>query len=174
MSSTRIYGIVAIAVVIASGIVFVGQAGASARPGGTEQHCVIEVTGIDDGVLLTQPEVCFASQAEAVVHAVSINAEPGERGRLLRSSGTNTIGVHYTATSYGGSSVRIVGTTCGGGVWYPTGTWNNNIESSRHYCGSSPTTFYNSSNCAASAYPISGPVSSLGQMNNRASCVRYG
>ena len=172
MSSTRIYGIAAIAVVIASGIVFVGQAGASARPGGTEQHCVIEVTGVEDGVFLTGPEVCFGSQTEAVIHAASVGAESS--GQVALASGTNTIGTHFTSTSYSGSSVRIVGTTCGGGVWYPTGAWNNNIESSLHHCGSSPTTFYNSSSCAGSPHRIQGAVPSLGQMNNRASCVRYG
>ena len=178
MSSTRIYRIAAVAVVMASGVAFGGHAAASAKPTEAERHCVIEVTGVEDGVFVTHPEVCFASQAEAVVHAASISTEPGERDRLVRSSGTNTIGIHYTSTSYSGSSVRIVGTTCGGGVRYPTGAWNNNIESSRHYCGSSPTTFYNSSGCSGSPYNISyniySAATSLGQMNNRASCVRYG
>ena len=172
MSSTRICRIAVIAAIIASGILPGGQA--SAQPAGTEQHCVIEVIGVDDGVFVTQPEVCFGSQAEAVIHAASINAEPSGEGDLALSSNSNTIGTHYTSTSFGGSSVRIVGTTCGGGVWYPTGTWNNNIESSLHYCGSSATTFYNSSNCSGSPYHIYLEADSLGQMNNLASCVRYG
>lgn len=172
MSSTRIFGIAAIAVVIASGIAFVGQAGASERSGGTERHCVIEVTGVEDGVFLTGPEVCFGSQTQAVMHAAS--ASSAVSGQSALASGNNTIGTHYTSTFYSGSSVRIVGTTCGGGVWYPTGAWNNNIESSLHHCGTSPTTFYNSSSCAGSPHRIYGSASSLGQMNNRASCVRYG
>ena len=174
MSSTRICRTVVIAAIIASGIVGGGQASSSAPPAGNERHCVIEVIGVDDGVFVTQPEVCFGSQAEAVVHAASINAEPSGEGDLALSSNSNTIGTHYTSTSYGGSSVRIVGTTCSGGVWYPTGTWNNNIESSLHYCGSSATTFYNSSSCSGSPHHIYWEADSLGQMNNRASCVRYG
>ena len=174
MSSTRICRTVVIAAIIASGIVGGGQASASAPPAGNERHCVIEVSGVDDGVFVTQPEVCFGSQTEAVVHIASINAEQTGQGGLTQSSGSNTIGTHYTSTSYSGSSVRIVGTTCSGGVWYPTGVWNNNIESSRHHCGSSPTNFYDSSACSGSPHSIYSAEPSLGQMNNRASCVRYG
>ena len=172
MSYTRIFGIAAIAVVVAIGIAFVGQAGASERSEGIERHCVIEVTGVEDGVFLTGPEVCFGSQTQAVMHAASTSSAVS--GQAALASGNNTIGTHYTSTFYSGSSVRIVGTTCGGGVWYPTGAWNNNIESSRHHCGTSPTTFYNSSSCAWSPHPIYGAAPSLGQMNNQASCVRYG
>ena len=174
MSRTRIYRIAAVAAVIASGLALGGQAVAARQPLEAEKHCVIAVTGVEDGVLVTQPEVCFTSQAEAAAHAASITAEPAGRGHVARSLGTNTIGTHFTASSYSGASVRIVGTTCGGGVWYPTGTWNNNIESSLHHCGRSPTSFYDHSNCVGSPHRIYTAASSLGQMNNRASCVRYG
>ncbi|MDE0700639.1 MAG: hypothetical protein F4Z58_03925 [Acidimicrobiaceae bacterium] len=174
MSSTSIFRIAAIAAVIASGIVVGGHASAVEKPTEAERHCVVEVTGVEDGVYVTQPEVCFGSQAEAVLHAVLISTDTWESGGFLLSSGNNTIGTHYTSTSYSGSSVRVVGTTCGGGVWYPTGAWNNNIESSRHHCGTSPTTFYDSSACAGSSHPIYSAATSLSQMNNKASCVRYG
>ena len=123
-------------------------------------------------MFLTEPEVCFGSEAEADIHAASLYTDFNGQGAL--ASGTNTIGTHYTSTYYSGSSVKVVGTTCSGGVWYPTGTWNNNIESSRHHCGSSPTTFYNSSSCAGSPHRIYQAAPTLGQMNNKASCVRYG
>ena len=144
---------------------------------------VLRETGIDcedndsHGVFVTQPETCFVSEREAVYHAALIGDDNGEANSLVRSSrsgGTNTIGIHFTSTGFRGSSVRIIGTTCAGGVWYPTGRWNNNIESSRHYCGSSPTTFYDSSSCNGSPHAIYSSAHSLGQMNNRASCVRYG
>ena len=113
-------------------------------------------------------------EADAAAHAASIGAAQPGTDKLTRSSGNNTIGIHYTSTYYSGSSVRVVGTTCGGGVWYPTGAWNNNIESSRHYCGTSPTTFYNYSSCTGPLKRIYRSESTLGSMNNRASCVRYG
>ena len=174
MSGTKIYRIAVMAAVIAGGLAPGEQAGASTEPLAVEQHCVIEVTDVEDGVFVTQPEVCFAVEAEAAAHAASIGAAQPGTGRPTRSSGSNTIGIHYASTAYSGSSVRVVGTTCGGGVWYPTGTWNNNIESSRHYCGSSPTTFYNYSSCGGSLRSIYRSASTLGSMNNRASCVRYG
>lgn len=138
---------------------------------------MIEVNGAQDGAFVTQPETCFVSESEAVNYVELIGADNGEGNRLVSSSragGTNTIGIHFTSTGFRGSSVRIVGTTCAGGVWYPTGRWNNNIESSRHYCGSSSTTFYGSSGCNGSPHAIYSSANSLGQMNNRASCVRYG
>lgn len=132
-------------------------------PAEVETHCVIEVTGLDrDGVFITGPEICFATEAEVDTAAGSSRSSNG------------TIGRHYTSTGYAGSSLTISGTTCGGGVWYPTGSWNNNIESSRHYCGSSKTRFYDSSNCSSGEYAISTDTVSLGWANNKPSCVRYG
>ena len=174
MGIARMLRIVAIMGVLVSGLAVVGSAAASVKPSTTERHCVVEVTGVRDGVFVTRSEVCFASQTKAVVHARSIGTDAASLNRVTRSSGTNTIGIHFTSTWFSGSSVRIVGTTCAGGVWYPTGAWNNNIESSRHYCGTSPTTFYSSASCSGSSHPIHNSARSLGQMNNRASCVRYG
>ena len=178
MSSANIYRIAVMAAVIVGGLAPVGRAGASteplAEPVAIEQHCVVEVTGVQDGAFVTQPEVCFAVEADAAAHAASIGAAQPGKDQLTRSSGDNTIGIHYTSTYYSGSSVRVVGTTCGGGVWYPTGAWNNNIESSRHFCGSSPTTFYNYSSCTGPLLSIYRSESTLGSMNNRASCMRYG
>ena len=173
VSGMRVLRIAAFAAVVVAGVVVGGHVAASTKPAEAERHCVIEVTGVEDGVFVTRPEICFASRARAASHAASIGADLSEGvHQLARSS--NTIGIHYTSTSFGGSSVRIVGSTCGGGVWYPTGAWDNNIESSRHYCGSSPTTFYDSSSCSGWSRPIHSAANSLRQMNNRASCVRYG
>jgi hypothetical protein len=174
MSSTKTIWIAATAVAIASALATGAPAASAAKPHEAERHCVIAVTAVHDGVLVTAPEVCFATPAHADRHAASMGAEQAGSNHTAKSSGTNTIGTHFTSTSYRGSSVRIVGTTCNGGVWYPTGTWNNNIESSRHHCGTSPTSFYDYSSCAGSSHRIYQAASSLGQLNNRASCVRYG
>ena len=165
---------------VASGLAIWGSSPAFARSSNADLHCVVEVTAIQNGVFDTSPEVCFASQGEAVLHAESISGghelggNNGELNRSKRTAGNNTIGTHYTSTWYEGSSIRVVGTTCGGGVWRPTGTWDNNIESSKHYCGSSPTTFYSSADCRESGVPIRNDRNSLGSLNNRVSCVRYG
>ena len=154
MGSNKSIRIAAVVAVVASGLAVGAHAGAATEGLEVEQHCVVEVSGVEDGVLVTGPEVCFSVEADAVAHAAAIGNGGPVSERSTRSSGTNTIGLHYTSRWYGGSSVRVVGTTCGGGVWYPAGQWNNNIESSRHYCGSSPTTFYNYSSCAGSLHRI--------------------
>ena len=122
MRSANIYRIAVMAAIIAGEVAPGEQAGASTEPLveplAVEQHCVVEVAGVENGVFVTQPEVCFAVEADAAAHAASIGAGPGT-DKLTRSSGNNTIGIHYTSTYYSGSSVRVVGTTCGGGVWYP-------------------------------------------------------
>lgn len=129
------------------------------------------MTGVEDGVLVTVPDVCFKTEVEASRYAARIKPTPTGFGLF---SGSGIVGTHYTSTGYGGSSITVVGTSCIGGVWYPTGSWNNNIESSRHHCGSAATRFYNSSNCATGPYAIYSQKTSLGSMNNKASCVRYG
>lgn len=173
MSSTKTIWIAATAVVIASGLATGEAAASAAEPHDAERHCVIAVTAVQDGVLVTAPEVCFDTPAEADRHAASVGTEPATSSSA-QSSGNNTIGTHYSSTSYSGSSVRVVGTTCNGGVWYATGFWNNNIESSLHHCGTSPTRFYDYSSCAGPSHSIYQAASTLGQWNNRASCVRYG
>lgn len=158
--------------VVASGLVTTGVA--SAGPVEVERHCVVEVTGVENGVFVMSQEVCFTTESDAALHAASLGSGVAASKRAAKSSGANTIGLHYSSRWYSGSSIRVVGTTCGGGVWYPTGMWNNNIESSRHYCGTRPTSFYDYSTCVGSPRRIYSAVTSLGSMNNRASCVRYG
>ena len=179
MGSTKTIWIAATAVIVASGLATGASAASAAesheaeRPHEVERHCVIEVTAVQGGVFVTAPEVCFATPAAADRHVASMGAKQASSSSV-QSSGSNTIGTHYSSRSYSGSSVRVVGTTCSGGVWYPTGFWNNNIESSLHHCGTSPTRFYDYSSCAGPSQSIHLAVSSLGQWNNRASCVRYG
>ena len=174
ISASRVAAVVA---VIASGFAPAGIAGAAPESPEVDRHCVVEVAGVEDGVFVMGQEACFATESDAALHAVSLSTEASAASAASGppgTAGTNTIGMHYTAKSYGGSSIRVVGTTCGGGVWYPTGSWNNNIESSRHYCGERPTSFYNYSNCLGSPHRIYGTATSLGSINNRTSCVRYG
>ena len=174
MGRIKSFRVVAVVAVVASGLAVGGHAGAAAESVEVVQHCVVDVTSVEDGVFVTAPEVCFAVEVEAAAYAASLRVEAPGSERIARSAGTSTIGLHYTSRWYGGSSVRVVGTTCGGGVWYPTGVWNNNIESSRHYCGTSPTSFYDYSNCIGSPHRIYYAEPTLGSMNNRTSCVRYG
>lgn len=154
------FAVAATAVAMVFGLAQPALASTAEKAATPEQHCVVEVIAERDGVLITGNEICFAREADARSHSDS------------RSSGT--LGTHYTSTNYNGSSITITGSGCSGLVWYPTGSWNNNIESSLHQCGGGNTTFYDSSNCSTGPYAISSDRFSLGSMNNRASCVRYG
>ncbi len=131
-----------------------------------QRHCVVKVIAEEDGQIVTGEERCSSNYAEARAFA-------SEAFGAAEAS-TNTVGVHFTGTNFSGSSITIVGTICSGGVWYPTGGWNNNIDSSYHYCGSKPTIFYDSSSCSGTSRAIYGSSSTLFTMNDRASCVRYG
>ncbi|MEM8904990.1 MAG: hypothetical protein AAGA17_05735 [Actinomycetota bacterium] len=160
----------AIAAAAATTVGTVATVGAAEAPTPTEpagvEHCVVHASGVDeDGVLIVSEPVCGSERLATSM----LNSSAMSR------STTYTLGRHFSSTSYGGSSITITGSVpCGGGVWKPTGFWNNNIESSIHYCGSSGTRFYDSSSCSGSVRTIFSSTSSLGSMNNRASCVRYG
>lgn len=161
----------AFAFVAVAATVGLGATRVHADPG-AERHCVVEVVGEGGGTMITGPERCFNRREDA--DAYDPAAERAGTDGFVVASSSDTIGRHFTGTSFTGSSIRIVGTVCAGGVWYPTSTWNNNIESSEHHCGSAPTTFYDYSTCGGSTRTITSLASTLGDMNNRASCVRYG
>ena len=129
-----------------------------------EKHCIIEVIDVVDGVFKTAPEVCFDSLETARAMVFSPEAS---------ALGTNTVGRHFTQKDFLGSSVTVVGTICNGGTWSPTGSWNNNIESSYNYCGGDGTRFYDNSGCSLGSLTIFADVISLGTMNNKTSCVKY-
>ncbi|MEM9563554.1 MAG: hypothetical protein AAGA93_13095 [Actinomycetota bacterium] len=164
--SRRVLVVAGMALAVVLIVAVTGPADATDVDGDRERHCVVEVTDVRNGVFVTGPETCFDTEAEV--------ARLAGQGVLARSSGNTTIGVHYTSTGFGGSSITIVGTSCAGGVWYPTGSWNNNLESTRRHCGGSPTTFYDSSSCSGGPYEVYSQRTSLGSMNNKPSCVRYG
>lgn len=135
-----------------------------------EQHCLATVASNSRGVIEIGPQTCFETEKE-----VDGFIRDGRNTSAAASrSSSQTIGRHYTNTGYSGSSITIVGTGCSGGTWNPSGGWNNNIESSKNYCGGSGTKFYNSSSCSGSGKTIYGNKTSLGWMNNKTSCVRYG
>ncbi len=163
MTRTAAVNRLIIGFIITVGILLSGGATGSAANRG-EQHCVVEVDADGSGSLLrTAAETCFATKTGVEAYL-----------RSTAARGTTTIGRHYTGTDFTGSTVTISGTVCSGGVWKPTGFWNNNIESSSHFCGTAPTTFYNNSGCSSGAHAISTATVSLGSANNTASCVRYG
>lgn len=146
-----------------------GAASFDGRASKGERHCVLTIDAVDaDGTFIEGDLACSSSYAVA-------NALVAEAQSMSRSS-TLTIGRHFTGEYYTGSSITIVGSVlCGGGVWRPSGSWNDNIESTYHYCGpTTPTRFYNSSTCSGSNSAAFARKATMGWMKNATSCVRYG
>lgn len=131
---------------------------------------MVEVLEEQNGVLVTGPERCYQTFAESAAYGTRMESP----AHYTATTGSNTIGVHFTGTSFTGSSIRIVGTVCSGGVWYPSNSWNDNIASSYHYCGGAPTTFYDYASCGGSHHSIFSSATTLSSMNDRTSCVQYG
>lgn len=143
-----------------------GSPASAAKPvAEVERHCIIEVLDTVDGVFKTAPEVCFDSME--ALQAVAFSPEASVLG-------SNVVGTHFTLKDFSGSTATIMGTTCDGGTWLPTGGWNNNIESSYNYCGPMDgTTFRDNSACTLGVLTIYNDAPSLGTMNNKTSCIKY-
>lgn len=129
-----------------------------------ETHCIAY---LDEVAGRSVAEECFATLVE-------VDRRLGSPGGSASRSSNVTIARHYKSQSYGGSSISIVGTVCNGGTWTPSGSWRNNIESSKIYCGGPTVRHYDSSSCTGSAFSTSTSKTTLGWMNNKTSCVRYG
>lgn len=172
----RLLGALAVAVLLANGgeIALAAAAGtaSSLSSPAQERHCIIDVRERPDGVLVRRGEErCYATFAQVQEDVRTGKADHRGQSAELQN---NAIGTHFMGTSFTGSSISITGTTCAGGVWYPTGAWDNNIASSFHYCGSAPTRFYDSSSCAGTSHAIYSAAATLASMSDRTSCIRYG
>lgn len=96
-----------------------------ARP--AETHCVLVVVAQDvSGELKTESRGCFFLATEAQV-AAELRGAGGELASF-------TLGIHYDGTNGTGSSITIVGSSCGGGYWNTGPTWANRISSSYNGC----------------------------------------
>ena len=136
-----------------------------------ETHCVELL--VNEGVSPVSLG-CHAALSAALRSTLLAGALAPAGISTMARSRYRTLGVHFSGQNFTGSSITVVGTGCTGLVWRPTGWWNDNVESSQHFCGGSATRFYDSRWCSGTSLPISGNRGSLGWMNNRASCVRYG
>lgn len=107
------------------------------EPPATEEHCVAFIIGQEaDGELITSEPDCFADETSADMWAQIGMAEPALAmavGGPLPLS-TFTLGRHYLGSNGTGSSIRITGSSCTGGYWNATGSWNNAISSSYNGC----------------------------------------
>ena len=99
------------------------------------EHCVVFVMDqMPDGELITSDPVCFDSAESAAGFAeVGLGAVTNLDGGVVASS-TFTLGIHYSWFWGLGSSITVVGSSCGGGYWNTPSSWDNRISSSYNGC----------------------------------------
>ena len=139
---------------IAALTVFAAPAPAAPRP---EEHCVLHVVGqADNGELLTEAPVCFASAAAAAASPLGA---------------TSTIAVHYDGANFTGSSITISGSTCSGGWLNLSFAWRNRISSTQNFCPQ--IRHFDGLNLTGAWQATFGTGGNLSTLNNKTESVQY-
>lgn len=152
--------------------VFAGTPGYSDESKG-EAHCVAFVVDqADDGELVLSEPDCFGSLTEAGAWAAVGPADPLASGFYMAGS-TFTLGRHFDGFNGTGSSISIVGSSCTGGYWNTSSSWDNKISSS--YNGCARLTHWDEPAKSGSFQHTygAGTTDNLSYMNNKAESVSY-
>lgn len=159
--------------------------GSAARPAeiARETHCVMDVVSqLDDGELVMGPERCYETFSEAMLDASggAVALSHSTKGSVLftddavmAAMSSFTLGTHYSLYWGLGSSITIVGTSCTGGYWNTSSSWDNRISSSYNGCG--VLRHYNYANLVGSSQSTSGAgtTDNLSTLNNKAESISY-
>jgi hypothetical protein len=174
------------AVVVAVTLASVAQPANAAmlEPGqGTETHCVVDVIDeLSDGELVVSTPRCYPTFVEAVADASNgqMQVPPATEGKALFEDeqlaiaySTFTLGTHFDGANGSGSSISVVGSSCGGGYWNTGSSWANRISSTWNGCGrlrhyDNPAKGGSSENTYGA-----GTTDNLGTLNNRTESVSY-
>lgn len=106
----------------------------------SEEHCVVNVVGQEpDGEFILSDARCYDSLSEAMADAAGgYRSLVGADSPALVSGGvmssTFTLGRHYDGIDGTGSSISVVGSSCTGGWWNTSSSWDNRISSSWNGC----------------------------------------
>lgn len=138
-----------------------------------EVHCVAFVVDqtADGELVLSEPD-CFDTRTEAGVWAAVGPAGPQVSGFYMAGS-TFTLGRHFDGFNGTGSSITIVGSSCTGGYWNTSSSWDNRISSS--YNGCARLTHWDEPAKSGSSQHTygAGTTDNLSYMNNKAESVSY-
>ena len=160
---------------VSSSDVAAGKGRARARPRGSTRRA--------PGTL-SEPD-CFSDFGDAI-KSVGLSERTTAPAQLTTSQlrASYVIAVHYDGTGYSGSSLTVTSGTgqCNGGyINFRTHytSWNNRFESLTYGCDSGPIKHWDvapasGGSCSGSSLSAWSNKSTLGSMNNRTSCVRYG
>jgi hypothetical protein len=149
-------------------VLLVGSSPGVALPAQT--HCVITVVAQDpSGNLRTEHLGCFLDPTEAQRVAADLS-----NGRASLGLTSFTLGIHYDGTNGTGSSITIVGSSCGGGYWNTGPTWANRISSSYNGCQRLRHYDLPSATGASADTTGAGTTDNLpGALNNKTESVMY-
>jgi hypothetical protein len=147
-----------------------------------EEHCVVFVVDVaESGQFKTSEPECFRTQDEASSWATLGlplmsrvgGTNGGSSGGGTVAFSTFTLGTHYDGFNGTGSSISVVGSSCTGGYWNTTPSWDNRISSSyngcallRHY------DFPNKGGSGENTYGA-GTTDNLGLLNNKSESISY-
>ena len=151
--------------------------------GGDEEHCVVTVLDQDaTGELRLSEPVCFDTFAESMSFASegTLQLDADTSGSALFSdesiaaaASTFTLGVHYDGYNGSGASISVVGSSCTGGYWNTSSSWDNRISSSWNGCYHLKHWDYpNMSGTSMHTYGV-GQIDNLTSFNNRTESVSY-
>lgn len=142
------------------------------------EHCVSFVTHQKpDGELeLTKPD-CFDSE-QAAEHWASVGMSQRLQNLGIFDAGVGglssfTLGRHFDGFNGSGSSISIVGSSCTGGYWNATATWDNRISSSYNGCARLTHWDYPAKSGQSQSTYGAGTTDNLSTLNNKASSVSY-
>ena len=158
---------------------------AAALSAKAETHCVVSVVDHEaDGEMVMTEPVCFDTFAEALSFAsggaIALpSAAQGsdvfvEGSAAAVAAASFTIGIHYDGYGGSGSSVSVTGSSCTGGYWNTSSTWDNRISSS--YNGCPVLRYYNYANKISYLGSTSGTGTTdnlPSAANNKAESISY-
>ncbi len=146
---------------------------------GAESHCVVFVVDQrEDGEFVLSEPDCFADELSASVWAsyglplVGSGAGSADSGGVVAAT-TFILGKHYDGFNGTGSSITVVGSSCTGGYWNTSSSWDNRISSSYNGCARLRHWDYPYKSGSSESTYGSGTTDNLSYMNNRTESVSY-
>lgn len=144
-------------------------------------HCVYRVVDQkQDGEFVMGAVRCFDTFSAATEYATSgkirLPADMGAEAYTaspIVTAASFTLGIHYDGVRGTGTSVTVVGSSCGGGYWNTPSWFDNRISSS--YSGCHKLVHYDRANMSGSSYTTYGRYTThdLSWFSNRTESVQY-
>jgi hypothetical protein len=153
------------------------------EPDPRETHCVIDVLGeLPTGEFIVSEPRCYSTFPQAVADETdgTVRLASGTKGTVLFEDAETaaavssfTLGTHFDGANGTGSSISVTGSSCTGGYWNTSASWDNRISSSYNGCGRLRHYDYANKGGSAENTYGAGATDNLGVLNNRTESVSY-